>query len=81
MNSESVLNSFLSDMKRNLSHLCGFPVKMTSKALYATQELSRALVRVRFFFYKHASGMYFVHGMKWALLYSEHSKSIKLCFS
>ncbi|XP_042654074.1 uncharacterized protein C18orf63 homolog isoform X2 [Tyto alba] len=40
--SESVLKSFLSDMKHNLSHLCGFPVKMTSKALYATQELSRA---------------------------------------
>ncbi|XP_074753877.1 uncharacterized protein C18orf63 homolog [Athene noctua] len=40
--SESVLKSFLSDMKRNLSHICGFPVKMTSKALYATQELSRA---------------------------------------
>ncbi|XP_009072937.1 PREDICTED: uncharacterized protein C18orf63 homolog [Acanthisitta chloris] len=43
--SESVVNSFLSDMKHNLSHLCGFPVKMTSKALYATQELSRAPVR------------------------------------
>ncbi|XP_009884197.1 PREDICTED: uncharacterized protein C18orf63 homolog [Charadrius vociferus] len=42
--SENVLNSFLSDMKHNLSHLCGFPVKMTSKALYATQELSRAPV-------------------------------------
>ncbi|XP_068003673.1 uncharacterized protein C18orf63 homolog [Melanerpes formicivorus] len=42
IDSESVLNSFLSDMKVNLSHLCGFPVKMTSKALYATQELSRA---------------------------------------
>ncbi|XP_035752840.1 uncharacterized protein C18orf63 homolog [Egretta garzetta] len=41
--SESVLNSFICDMKCNLSHLCGFPVKMTSKALYATQELSRAL--------------------------------------
>ncbi|XP_068788159.1 uncharacterized protein C18orf63 homolog [Struthio camelus] len=40
---ESVLNSFLSDVKSNLSYLCGFPVKMTSKALYATQELSRAL--------------------------------------
>ncbi|XP_010154639.1 PREDICTED: uncharacterized protein C18orf63 homolog, partial [Eurypyga helias] len=40
--SERVLHSFLSDMKCNLSHLCGFPVKMTSKALYATQELSRA---------------------------------------
>uniref|UniRef100_A0A8C6N883 Uncharacterized protein n=1 Tax=Melopsittacus undulatus TaxID=13146 RepID=A0A8C6N883_MELUD len=44
-NLESVLNSFLSDLKRNLSHLCGFPVRMTSKALYATQELSRAPVR------------------------------------
>ncbi|KAM7123846.1 uncharacterized protein C18orf63 homolog [Ciconia maguari] len=43
--SESVLNSFLSDMKCHLSHLCGFPVKMTNKALYATQELSRAPVR------------------------------------
>ncbi|XP_054237585.1 uncharacterized protein C18orf63 homolog [Indicator indicator] len=43
--SESVLNSFLSDMKLNLSHLCGFPVKMTSKALYATHELSRTPVR------------------------------------
>ncbi|XP_062424079.1 uncharacterized protein C18orf63 homolog [Rhea pennata] len=40
---ESVLNSFLSDMKSNLSYLCGFPVKMTNKALYATQGLSRAL--------------------------------------
>lgn len=67
-------------MKRNLSHLCGFPVKMTSKALYATQELSRAPVRVKFF-YKHSNGMYFVHGVKWSLSYSEHGKSIKLCFS
>ncbi|XP_066169959.1 uncharacterized protein C18orf63 homolog [Sylvia atricapilla] len=39
---ESVVNSFLSDMKSNFSQLCGFPVKMTSKALYATKELSRA---------------------------------------
>ncbi|KAM4684550.1 uncharacterized protein C18orf63 homolog [Amazona ochrocephala] len=44
-NSESVLSSFLSDLKHNLSHLCGIPVRMTSKALYATQELSRAPVR------------------------------------
>ncbi|XP_067148465.1 uncharacterized protein C18orf63 homolog [Apteryx mantelli] len=43
VNLESVLNSFLSDVKSNLSYLCGFPVKLTSKALYATQELSRAL--------------------------------------
>ncbi|XP_027739692.1 uncharacterized protein C18orf63 homolog isoform X2 [Empidonax traillii] len=39
---ESVVNSFVSDMKSSLTQLCGFPVKMTSKALYATQELSRA---------------------------------------
>ncbi|KAM4906270.1 uncharacterized protein C18orf63 homolog [Sylvia borin] len=42
---ESVVNSFLSDMKSNFSQLCGFPVKMTSKALYATKELSRASVQ------------------------------------
>ncbi|KAL2308205.1 hypothetical protein Nmel_001210, partial [Mimus melanotis] len=41
---ESVVNSFLADMKSNFSQLCGFPVKMTSKALYATKELSRASV-------------------------------------
>ncbi|KAM9024757.1 uncharacterized protein C18orf63 homolog [Ara ararauna] len=41
-NSENVLSSFLSDLKCNLSHLCGIPVRMTSKALYAIQELSRA---------------------------------------
>ncbi|XP_072185994.1 uncharacterized protein C18orf63 homolog [Excalfactoria chinensis] len=39
--SESVLNSFISDVKAKFSHLCGFPVRMTSKALYATQELTR----------------------------------------
>lgn len=61
--SESVLNSFLSDLKRSFSHLCGFPVKMTSKALYATQEFSRAPVRVRFFC-KHTNGVCFVHGTK-----------------
>ncbi|XP_069709133.1 uncharacterized protein C18orf63 homolog [Phaenicophaeus curvirostris] len=42
--SESVLNSFLSDVKCVFPHLCGFPVKMTSKALYAAQKLSRAPV-------------------------------------
>ncbi|XP_053836730.1 uncharacterized protein C18orf63 homolog isoform X3 [Vidua macroura] len=41
---ESVVSSFLSDIKSNFSQLCGFPVKMTSKALYATKELSRASV-------------------------------------
>ncbi|XP_030799515.1 uncharacterized protein C18orf63 homolog [Camarhynchus parvulus] len=39
---ESVVNSFLSDMKSSFSQLCGFPVKMTSEALYATKEFSRA---------------------------------------
>ncbi|XP_065607940.1 uncharacterized protein C18orf63 homolog [Cyrtonyx montezumae] len=39
--SESVLSSFISDVKAKFPHLCGFPVRMTSKALYATQELSR----------------------------------------
>uniref|UniRef100_A0A8C3MA12 Uncharacterized protein n=1 Tax=Geospiza parvula TaxID=87175 RepID=A0A8C3MA12_GEOPR len=38
---ESVVNSFLSDMKSSFSQLCGFPVKMTSEALYATKEFSR----------------------------------------
>lgn len=46
--SESVLNSFISDAKAKFSHLCGFPVRMSSKALYATQELSRTPVCVRF---------------------------------
>ncbi|XP_048795247.1 uncharacterized protein C18orf63 homolog isoform X3 [Lagopus muta] len=41
---ESVLNSFISDAKAKFSHLCGFPVRMSSKALYATQELSRTPV-------------------------------------
>ncbi|XP_074841964.1 uncharacterized protein C18orf63 homolog [Carettochelys insculpta] len=39
IDSEGVLNSFISDLKSKLPHLCGFPVKMTSKALYATKEL------------------------------------------
>uniref|UniRef100_A0A8C8RCW4 Chromosome 18 open reading frame 63 n=1 Tax=Pelusios castaneus TaxID=367368 RepID=A0A8C8RCW4_9SAUR len=39
---EGVLNSFLSDLKSKLPHLCGFPVKMTSKALYATKELIKS---------------------------------------
>lgn len=75
--SESVLNSFLSDMKQNLSHLCGFPIKMTNKALYATQELSRAPVRVRFFLINIF--MAFTFFMIWSLSRSECSKSVKLC--
>ncbi|XP_067393557.1 uncharacterized protein C18orf63 homolog [Emydura macquarii macquarii] len=41
---EGVLSSFLSDLKSKLPHLCGFPVKMTSKALYATKELIKPTV-------------------------------------
>ncbi|XP_050795724.1 uncharacterized protein C18orf63 homolog [Gopherus flavomarginatus] len=44
---EGVLNSFLSDLKSKLPHLCGFPVKMTSKALYATKELIKHPMHVR----------------------------------
>ncbi|KAJ6664385.1 hypothetical protein lerEdw1_007042 [Lerista edwardsae] len=36
---EDVLNAFLTDLKAIIPHICGFPLKMTSKALYATQDL------------------------------------------
>nr|XP_048693187.1 uncharacterized protein C18orf63 homolog [Caretta caretta] len=48
---EGVLNSFLSDLKSKLPHLCGFPVKMTSKALYATKELMKHPMHVRSFMF------------------------------
>ncbi|XP_031222050.1 uncharacterized protein C18orf63 homolog isoform X2 [Mastomys coucha] len=38
---DGVLKSFLSDLKSKLPHLCGFPVKMTNKPCYYTQELTR----------------------------------------
>ncbi|XP_040840712.1 uncharacterized protein C18orf63 homolog [Ochotona curzoniae] len=38
---ENVAKSFLSDLKSTLPHLCGFPIKMTSKPCYPTQELSK----------------------------------------
>ncbi|TKC44810.1 hypothetical protein EI555_006835 [Monodon monoceros] len=38
---ESVLKSFLSDLKSKLPHICGFPIKMTTKPLYYTQELTK----------------------------------------
>uniref|UniRef100_A0A7M4EBT9 Chromosome 18 open reading frame 63 n=1 Tax=Crocodylus porosus TaxID=8502 RepID=A0A7M4EBT9_CROPO len=41
---EGILNTFLSDLKSNLPHLCGFPVQITSKQLYATQELAKPLM-------------------------------------
>ncbi|XP_029778329.1 uncharacterized protein C18orf63 homolog [Suricata suricatta] len=36
---EGVLKSFLSDLKSKLPHICGFPIKMTTKPCYYTQEL------------------------------------------
>ncbi|XP_055454748.1 uncharacterized protein C18orf63 homolog [Psammomys obesus] len=42
---DGVLKSFLSDLKSKLPHLCGFPIKMTNKPCYYTQELSRPQVQ------------------------------------
>ncbi|XP_074057522.1 uncharacterized protein C18orf63 homolog isoform X2 [Macrotis lagotis] len=36
---EGVLTNFLPDLKSKLSHICGFPIKMTSKPCYYTEEL------------------------------------------
>lgn len=44
---DGVLKSFLSDLKSKLPHLCGFPIKMTNKPCYYTQELTRPLLQVR----------------------------------
>ncbi|XP_069324714.1 uncharacterized protein C18orf63 homolog [Eulemur rufifrons] len=38
---EGVLKSFLSDLKSKLPHICGFPIKMTNKPCYYTQELTK----------------------------------------
>uniref|UniRef100_D3Z8L1 Similar to human chromosome 18 open reading frame 63 n=2 Tax=Rattus norvegicus TaxID=10116 RepID=D3Z8L1_RAT len=38
---DGVLKSFISDLRLKLPHLCGFPVKMTYKPCYYTQELTR----------------------------------------
>ncbi|XP_057556628.1 uncharacterized protein C18orf63 homolog [Hippopotamus amphibius kiboko] len=38
---EGVLKSFLSDLKSKLPHICGFPIKMTTKPCYYTQELTK----------------------------------------
>nr|XP_056710926.1 uncharacterized protein C18orf63 homolog [Euleptes europaea] len=42
---EGALNAFLADLKTILPHVCGFPLKMTNKALYATQDLTRSSVQ------------------------------------
>ncbi|XP_066480540.1 uncharacterized protein C18orf63 homolog [Tiliqua scincoides] len=39
---EGVLNAFLTDLKAIIPRTCGFPLKMTSKALYTTQELTQS---------------------------------------
>ncbi|XP_023079917.2 uncharacterized protein C18orf63 homolog [Piliocolobus tephrosceles] len=41
VDSEAVLKSFLSDLKSKLPHICGFPIKITSKPCYYTQELTK----------------------------------------
>ncbi|XP_048219245.1 uncharacterized protein C18orf63 homolog [Perognathus longimembris pacificus] len=42
---EGVLKSFLSDLKSKLPHICGFPIKMTNRPCYYTQELSKPIVQ------------------------------------
>uniref|UniRef100_A0A4W3HXI6 DUF4708 domain-containing protein n=1 Tax=Callorhinchus milii TaxID=7868 RepID=A0A4W3HXI6_CALMI len=37
---EGVLTAFISDLKTELLHICGFPVKMTNKPCYATNEFN-----------------------------------------
>ncbi|XP_058895681.1 uncharacterized protein C18orf63 homolog [Kogia breviceps] len=41
VDTESVLKSFLSDLKSKLPHICGSPIKMTTKPCYYTQELTK----------------------------------------
>uniref|UniRef100_A0A8D2CQ42 Chromosome 18 open reading frame 63 n=1 Tax=Sciurus vulgaris TaxID=55149 RepID=A0A8D2CQ42_SCIVU len=42
---EEVLKSFLSDVKSKLPQICGFPIKMTNKPCYYTQELTKPLIQ------------------------------------
>ncbi|XP_070277655.1 uncharacterized protein C18orf63 homolog [Myotis yumanensis] len=42
---EDVLKSFLSDLKSKLPHICGFPIKMTTKPCYSTQELTKPSIQ------------------------------------
>ena len=46
---EGVLKSFLSDLKSKLPHICGFPIKMTTKPCYYTQELTTLHLQVSSF--------------------------------
>ncbi|XP_057360257.1 uncharacterized protein C18orf63 homolog isoform X4 [Manis pentadactyla] len=43
---EGVLRSFLSDLKSKLPHICGFPIKMTTKPCYYTHDLIKPHVQV-----------------------------------
>nr|KAF6357926.1 hypothetical protein mPipKuh1_001715 [Pipistrellus kuhlii] len=45
VNLEDVLKSFLSDLKSKLPHICGFPIKMTTKPCYSTQELTKPSIQ------------------------------------
>ncbi|XP_031802567.1 uncharacterized protein C18orf63 homolog isoform X1 [Sarcophilus harrisii] len=42
---ENVLKSFLLDLKSKFPHICGFPIKMTSKPYYYTQDLIKPSLR------------------------------------
>ncbi|XP_061450520.1 uncharacterized protein C18orf63 homolog [Rhineura floridana] len=42
---EGVLNAFIADLKTIIPHSCGFPLKMTSKALYATKNLTQSSIQ------------------------------------
>ncbi|XP_073069330.1 uncharacterized protein C18orf63 homolog isoform X7 [Manis javanica] len=43
---EGVLKSFLLDLKSKLPHICGFPIKMTTKPCYYTHDLIKPHVQV-----------------------------------
>ncbi|XP_027623927.1 uncharacterized protein C18orf63 homolog [Tupaia chinensis] len=45
VNLENVLKSFLADLKSKLPHICGFPIKMTNKPCYHTQELIKPQIQ------------------------------------
>ncbi|KAJ7338629.1 hypothetical protein JRQ81_012531 [Phrynocephalus forsythii] len=42
---EGVLNAFVNDLKNIIPFICGLPLKMTSKALYATKDLTQSSVQ------------------------------------
>ncbi|XP_053252617.1 uncharacterized protein C18orf63 homolog isoform X2 [Podarcis raffonei] len=42
---EGVLSAFVADLKTVIPHICGLPLKMISKALYATKDLTQSSVQ------------------------------------